>query len=126
MVRGVYKILEKTGPRAKSVYSKIQGPGRFLLIGVYRSSKSPGPGRISILKFSGPRQALVLGRIQKLEKSGPRARTVYSKIPGPGRFLVPSVYKILEKLGQGEICILKNSGSGQVPGPRRILVCAKN
>ena len=35
LVQGVYKILEKTGPRAKSVYAKIQGPGRLLVQGVY-------------------------------------------------------------------------------------------
>ena len=52
--------LEKPRPRAKSVYSKIQGPGRFLVNGVYKI----------------------------LEKTGPRAGSVYSKIQGSGRLLV--------------------------------------
>ena len=51
-----------------------------------------------------------------LEKTGPRAKSVYSKIQSPGRLLVPSVYKILEKLGQDKICILKNSEPRQAPG----------
>ena len=65
--RGLERIQKarKAGPWAKSVYSKIQGPGRFLVDSVYR----------------------------KLEKPGPRAESVYSKIQGQGRLLVPSVYR---------------------------------
>ena len=152
---------------AESVYSKIQGPGRILLAGVYRilvffgagqtpdleriqtSSKSPGLGRISILKFSGPEQTPDLERIQKARKVRARAESVYSNFQDPGRILVAGVYRKLEKpgprqdlytqkfraragscslanttcsksLGQGEICILKNSGLEQVPSPGRI------
>ena len=96
----------------------------------------------SILNFSGPRQVPGLGRIQNARKAGPWAEFVYSNFPGPGRFLIDSVYSKLEKPGpgrnlytqifrvqagscsgaytessksraQGRICILKFSGPGQ-------------
>ena len=96
----------------------------------------------SILNFSGPRQVPGLGRIQNARKAGPWAEFVYSNFPGPGRFLIDSVYSKLEKPGpgrnlytqifrvqagscsgaytessksraQGRICILRFSGSKQ-------------
>ena len=66
--------------------------------------------------FSGQVRLLFWGVYRKLEEPGPWAEPVYSKIQSPGRLLVPSVYKILEKLGQDKICILKNSEPRQIPG----------
>ena len=70
MFWGVYRKLEEPGLWAKSVYSKIQGPGRFLVPSVYKI----------------------------LEKTGPRAKSVYAKIQGPGRFLVQGVYLCAQKV----------------------------
>ncbi len=121
LVWSVYKILEKTGPRAEPVYTNFQDPGRFLVDSVYR----------------------------KLETLGSRAESVYSKIQGPDGFRVWSVYKKLEKPGSGQnqytqifraqasswsiaytessksldsgrICILKFSELGQASGRWRI------
>ena len=111
---------------------------------VYRKLEEPGQGRTCILKNSGSRSG-----------SWSLAYTVYSNFSGQVRLPIWSVYKKLEKSGPGQdlytqifrgqadscsgaytesskspgpgrICILKNSGPGQVPGPRRILVCAKS
>ena len=115
-VWSVYKILEKPGPGQNLYTQKFRAWASSWLLAYTESSKIQGPGRICILKFSGPGQVPGCWRIQKVRRTWSRAEPVYSKIQGPGRLLIPSVYKILEKLGQGEICILKNSGPGQVPG----------
>ena len=70
--------------------------------------------------FSGQVRLLFWGVYRKLEEPGPWAEPVYSKIQSPGRLLVPSVYKRIERLGQGEIGILKNTGIQLVIGPGRI------
>ena len=121
MARGVYSMFEepRSGQNqytqkfraqagswsiAYTESSKISGPGQNLYTQKFRpqagswsiayteSSKSPDPGRISILKFSGSREVPAPGVYRRLENPGPRAKSVYSKIPGPGRFLIAGVY----------------------------------
>ena len=92
MVDSVYKILEKPGPRAKSVYSNFPGSSRFLVAGVYKI----------------------------LAKTWFWAKPVYSNFSGLGRFLVESVYRKLKSQAPGKTCILKFSGLWQVPVLGRI------
>ena len=135
---------KKLGPGQNLYTQKFRIQVRILVVGVY-----------SILEFFGAGQAPDLERIQKARKVRPRAGSVYSNFPGPGRFLFWGVYRKLEKpgpgrnpytqifraqadswsiaytessksLGQGEICILKNSGPRQVPVLGRIQDTRKN
>ena len=98
---GAYTASSKSpGSRAESVYSKIQGPGRFLIDSVYRKLKEPGPRAESVYSnFPGPGRLLFWGVYRKLEKLGPRAESVYSNFPGPDRFLLTGVYRKLEEPG---------------------------
>ena len=139
-VPGLERIQDtrKNWARAEPVYSKIQCPDRFLVVGVY-----------SILEFFRAGKAPDLERIQKARKVRARAESVYSNFSGSGRLLVRSVYKKLEKSGPGQnlytqifraragswsgaytiyskspgpgrTCILKFSGAGQAPDLERI------
>ena len=143
---GVYKILEKTGPRqnlytqkfrvwagscsgAYTESSKNQGPGQDQYTQIFRArvgsrlmaytrySKKLGPGQICILKNSGSGQVPAHWRIQKARRVRVWTESVYSNFSGPGRFLIAGVYLYTQKARTlGEICILKNSGPGQVLG----------
>ena len=53
---------------------------------------------------------MVRGVYKILENPGPRAEPVYSNFPGPGRFLVPSVYRKPE-----EPVYSNFHGSGRLP-----------
>ena len=107
---------------------KNSGPGQVLVLGrIQDTRKNWAQGEICILKFSGARQVRGLERIQKAQKArtlgeicilknsepkqvpGPgriqdtrknwaRAKSVYSKIQDPGRFLVQGVYLCAQKV----------------------------
>ena len=97
MVRGVYKILENPGPRAEPVYSKIQGPGRFLVPSVYSLLEEPGSGQNQYTqKIRAQAGSWFLAYTESL-KSRARAGPVYSNFQDPGRFQVDSVYRKLEE-----------------------------
>ena len=104
---------------AYTVYSIFQGPGRFLINGVYRRLENPGLWAKSVYsKIQGPGQVPGPERIQKARKAW--AESVYSNFQGQSKLSVDSVYRKLEEPGLGRICILKNSVPGQVPGLERI------
>ncbi len=126
---GVYRKLEKPGPgrnpytqifriragswsRAYTRYSKKLGPGRNQYTQIFRAqagscsgaytrySKKLGPGRnlyTQIFRAQADSWSIAYTEGSKIQ--GLWAKSVYSKIQGPGRFLFWGVYKILEKTG---------------------------
>ena len=110
LLDSVYRKLENTGPRAKSVYSNFLDPGRLLVWGVYRKFEKPGFRQNQYTQIFWAQAGSWSGAYTRYSKNWARAKSVYSKIKGPGRFLIDSVYSKLEKSElPGEICILKFS-----------------
>ncbi len=91
-------------------------PGLYTRI--FRARTGSWSGAYTVYSiFQGPGRLLVPSVYRKLEKPGPWARTVYSDFPGPSRFVVWSVYSKLKEPGPRAESVYSN-----FPGPGRFLV----
>ena len=138
LVAGVYRKLEKPGSGqnqytqkfraqagscslAYTVYSYFSGQGRLPIWSVYKQARKARVWAESVYSnFQGPSRLPIWSVYKKLEKSGPGQNQYTQIFRIQVGFWSLAYTESSKSQGPGRICILKNSGPGQVLARWRI------